>query len=145
MHLKSCWAALFQRFHQCLNASMQQWLLLTFHFVKVTSHLEILHYHNLVFNFLRVFGIAHVHLTTSIYRHCQYHIFNNFILTNTLFMTTITKMAIYCPQGSGTLRHQYTLLYSVILCFTPLYSALHRFTLLYSALLCSTLLYSALL
>ena len=44
-------------------------------------------------------------------------------------------MAIYCPQGSGTLRQQYTLLYSVTLCFTLLYPALHRFTLLYSALL----------
>ena len=65
------------------------------------------------------------------------------------------KWPLYCPQGSGTLRQQYTLLYSVIFCFTLLYSALlcftllnsalHRFTLLYSALLCSTLLYSALL
>ena len=54
-------------------------------------------------------------------------------------------MAIYCPQGSGTLRQQYSLLYSNILCFTLLYSALHRLTLLYSALLCSTLLYSTLL
>ena len=60
-------------------------------------------------------------------------------------MLTMGKMAIYCPQGSGTLRQQYTLLYSVKLCFTLLYSALHRFTLLYSALLCSTLLYSTLL
>ena len=41
----------------------------------------------------------------------------------------IIKMAIYCPQGSGTLRQQYTLLYSVTLCFL-LFPALHRFTLL---------------
>ena len=52
----------------------------------------------------------------------------------------LNKMAIYCPQGSGTLRQQYTLIYSVILCFTLLYSALHCSTLLYSALHCSTLL-----
>ena len=55
------------------------------------------------------------------------------------------KMAIYCPQGSGTLRQQYTLLYSALLCFTLLYTTLHCSTLLYSALHCSTLLYSALL
>ena len=55
------------------------------------------------------------------------------------------KWPLYCPQGSGTLRQQYTLLYSVILCFTLLYSALLCLTLLYTALHCSTLLYSALL
>ena len=33
------------------------------------------------------------------------------------------KMAIYCPQGSGTLGQQYTLLYSALHCFTLLYSA----------------------
>ena len=54
------------------------------------------------------------------------------------------KLAIYRPQGSGTLRQQYSLLYSVILCFTLLYIASHCSTLLYSALQCSTLLYSAL-
>ena len=55
------------------------------------------------------------------------------------------KWPLYCPQGSGTLRQQYTLIYSVTLCFTLLYSALLCFTLLYTALLCSSLLYSALL
>ena len=37
-----------------------------------------------------------------------------------LELLTELKMAIYCPQGSGTLRQQYTLLFSVILCFTLL-------------------------
>ena len=35
-------------------------------------------------------------------------------------------MAIYCPQGSGMLRQQYTLLYSVILCYTLLNQAINQ-------------------
>ena len=60
-----------------------------------------------------------------------------------------TKMAIYCPQGSGTLRQQYTLLYSVIICSTLFYTLLYFvilcYILLYSVILCFTLLHSLLL
>ena len=42
---------------------------------------------------------------------------------------SVSKMAIYCPQGSGTLRQQYTLLYSVILCYTLLCSVILCYTL----------------
>ena len=39
------------------------------------------------------------------------------VVMMTTVMLFMTKMAIYCPQGSGTLRQQYTLLYSVLLCY----------------------------
>ena len=60
--------------------------------------------------------------------------------TSEIYMEGGLKWPLYCPQGSGTLRQQYTLLYSVILCFTLLFSALLCLTLLYTALHCSTLL-----
>ena len=57
------------------------------------------------------------------------------------------KMGIYCPQGSGTFRQQYTQLYSVMLCYkllcnTQLYSVILRYAPLYSVILCYTLFHS---